>query len=45
MAIVRHFGRPALFITFTANPNWPEILRELANTPGLTPNDRFDIIV
>ena len=22
MAIVRHFGRPTLFITFTANPKW-----------------------
>ena len=25
MAIVRHFGRPTLFITFTANPKWEEI--------------------
>jgi Helitron helicase-like domain at N-terminus len=25
MAIVRFFGNPDLFITFTANPNWPEI--------------------
>jgi hypothetical protein len=29
MAIVRHFGRPCLFITFTTNPEWPEITREL----------------
>jgi hypothetical protein len=25
MAIVRHFGRPSLFITFTTNPDWIEI--------------------
>ncbi|EMR68302.1 putative atp-dependent dna helicase pif1 protein [Eutypa lata UCREL1] len=41
MAIVRHFGKPTLFITFTANPNWPEIRRELL--PGQTVNDRPDI--
>ena len=45
MAIVRYFGRPSLFITLTVNPNWPKILRELANYPRLTANDRFDIIV
>src|ERR1700749_2361487 len=25
MAIARHCGKPDLFITMTANPNWPEI--------------------
>src|SRR5216117_561479 len=35
MAIVRYFGRPAFFVTFTANPHWPEIQRELEKTPGL----------
>lgn len=29
MAIVRYFGRPTLFITFTANPKWEEITHEL----------------
>lgn len=29
MAIVRHFGKPTFFITFTANPHWPEILNNL----------------
>ena len=29
MAIVRHFGKPTLFITFTANPKWKEIQDEL----------------
>ena len=43
MAIVRHFGKPDLFITFTCNPNWPEIIEEL--NEGETPNDRPDLIV
>jgi hypothetical protein len=42
MAIVRYFGKPTFFITFTANPRWPEIDRELRN--GLQPTDRPDII-
>jgi hypothetical protein len=42
MAIVRYFGKPTFFITFTANPRWPEIDRELHN--GLQPTDRPDII-
>jgi hypothetical protein len=25
MAIVRHLGKPDLFITITCNPDWPEI--------------------
>jgi Helitron helicase-like domain at N-terminus len=29
MAIVRTFGKPGYFITFTANPNWEEIQSEL----------------
>ncbi|RPA91061.1 hypothetical protein L873DRAFT_1613687, partial [Choiromyces venosus 120613-1] len=29
MALVRHFARPSLFITFTANPKWAEIEQEL----------------
>jgi hypothetical protein len=29
IVIVRHFGKPDFFITFIANPRWPEILREL----------------
>jgi hypothetical protein len=42
MAIVRHFGRPSLFITFTANPKWKEITDELL--PGQNPVDRPDLI-
>lgn len=29
MAIVRHLGKPDLFITFTCNPKWPEITEAL----------------
>lgn len=42
MAIVRHFGRPGLFITFTANPKWEEIEKELY--PGQKAMDRPDLI-
>jgi hypothetical protein len=27
LAIVREFGKPDYFITFTANPAWPEIVK------------------
>eukprot|EP00808_Paulinella_micropora_P018172 g13822.t1 len=42
MSIVRELGRPSLFITMTANPNWQEIQGALK--PGQTPNDRPDIV-
>ena len=42
MAIVRQYGRPSLFITFTANPEWDEITRELL--PGQQPTDRPDLV-
>ena len=41
MTIVRVYGKPDYFITFTANPNWPEILHNIE--PHQTPNDRPDI--
>ena len=31
MCIVREFGRPDLFVTFTCNPKWPEIQQALHN--------------
>jgi hypothetical protein len=43
MAISAAVGFPDLFITFTCNPNWPEIRRLLANK-NLKPQDRPDII-
>ncbi|MEG1462959.1 MAG: helitron helicase-like domain-containing protein, partial [Anaerorhabdus sp.] len=42
MAIVRYYGKPAYFITFTANPRWKEIERELK--PGQSASDRPDLV-
>jgi hypothetical protein len=42
MAIVRNFGKPTLFITFTANMKWIEIQRELL--PGQNASDRPDLV-
>lgn len=42
MTYVRNYGTPDLFITFTCNPKWMEIERELE--PGQKPQDRHDII-
>ncbi|XP_058726301.1 uncharacterized protein LOC131597634 [Vicia villosa] len=43
MAICSYVGFPDLFITFTCNPNWPELKRVLASN-NLTPADRPDLI-
>jgi len=43
MALVRKFGTPSLFVTFTCNPGWEEITRELL--PGQRAPDRPDIVV
>ena len=42
IAIVRHFGKPSRFITFTANPKWEEIEHELL--PQQTAADWPDLI-
>lgn len=42
MAITRKFGPPQLFVTFTMNPNLPDVLNALL--PGQKPADRPDII-
>ena len=43
MCIVRSYGKPSLFVTFTCNPGWPEIKSSLfANEE---PRDRPDICV
>ena len=31
LSIVRRFGKPDLFVTFTCNPSWPEIKDNLLN--------------
>ncbi|KAG2216561.1 hypothetical protein INT45_013570 [Circinella minor] len=41
LAIIRQRGNPTLFITFTCNPKWPEIVAELH--PGQKAYDRPDI--
>ncbi|CAF1246967.1 unnamed protein product [Rotaria sordida] len=42
MAMVRKFGRPDLFITFTCNPKWEEIKSELI--PFQTSSGRPDLV-
>jgi Helitron helicase-like domain at N-terminus len=42
MAIARHFKKIDLFLTMTANPNWPEIKQELLS--GQTVSDRPDLV-
>lgn len=42
MTYVRHFGRPDLFITFTCNPKWSEIVERLKQ--GQKSHDRHDIL-
>ena len=42
MSCIRLYGKPDLFITFTTNPMWPEILRELKKFEKS--NDRPDLI-
>ncbi|CAE1246573.1 unnamed protein product [Acanthosepion pharaonis] len=42
MTYVRHYGRPDLFVTFTCNPKWVEITRELF--PGQQYSHRPDLI-
>lgn len=43
MAICRFYGNPNLFITFTANPNWPELKEHLAVYGGDSANSRPDL--
>ncbi|XP_058783166.1 uncharacterized protein LOC131657824 [Vicia villosa] len=43
MAICSYVGFPDLFITFTCNPNWPELQHVLASN-NLKPADRPDLI-
>ncbi|GBO11597.1 hypothetical protein AVEN_7090-1 [Araneus ventricosus] len=42
MAMVRKFGKPDLFLTFTCNPSWSEILNSMEGVRR--PEDRPDII-
>jgi hypothetical protein len=42
MAIVRSKGIPDVFLTFTCNPNWQEIIAKLE--PNQTASDRLDLV-
>nr|CDJ90351.1 Protein Y46B2A.2 [Haemonchus contortus] len=42
MAIVSKYGKPDLFITFTCNPTWREIVEQLSR--GQSASDRPDIV-
>ncbi|XP_065650490.1 uncharacterized protein LOC136078635 [Hydra vulgaris] len=42
MAIIKKYGKPDLFITFTCNPKWREITENLY--PGQTANDGPDLV-
>ena len=42
MAICREYRKPDLFVTFTTNPHWEEITRELG--PGESVQDRPDLV-
>lgn len=42
MAIVRVLGRPTYFVTFTCNPDWPEIRAALL--PGQDAQSRPDLV-
>ncbi len=43
MAIIAYYGKPDLFLTFTCNSKWPEIISALL--PGQTAIDRPDLVV
>ena len=43
MAIIKKYGKPDLYITFTCNPKWCEITENLY--PGPTANDRPDLVI
>ena len=42
LALTRTYGKPALFVTFTCNPKWPEITASLHE--GQTATDRPDVV-
>jgi len=42
MAIVAHYGKPTLFITFTCNPKWPEIAEAMQY--DMSDSSRADVV-
>ena len=43
LALAHRYGSPDIFLTFTCNPKWKEIVSQLG--PGETANDRPDIVI
>ena len=43
MAIMKKYGKPDLFITFTCNPKWRRITENLY--PDQTANERPDLVI
>ena len=41
--LIKKYGKPGLFITFTCNPKWREITENLY--PGQTVSDRPDFVI
>ena len=44
MAICCQLGYPDFFMTFTCNPNWPEIMEALSQQAGQSTSHRPDIV-
>lgn len=44
MAICTRFGSPDLFITFTCNPQWPEVKQYCDKIPHTNPTNRPDVL-
>ncbi|XP_035845668.1 uncharacterized protein LOC110873237 isoform X3 [Helianthus annuus] len=44
MALCRAFSNPDLFVTFTANPKWPEVEYMVSLIPGQKSHDRADVV-
>lgn len=45
MALVRQFRQPDLFITFTVNPNWPDIKEALKDFLEKRPEDHPEVVL
>ena len=45
MTICRQYKNPDLFITFTCNTKWPEILKALNSISGQRAKNRPDIVI
>ena len=43
MAMIKKYGKPDLFSTFTCDPKWREIIENLY--PGQTTSDRPDFVI